>query len=135
MKVEGHCHCGAIAYEAEVNPETVGICHCTDCQRLTGSAFRVNVQAAADTFVLRRGVPKIYVKTADSGSKRAHAFCPDCGGPVFARALANPTTYSLRIGALDKAAQSQLTPRRQIWMRSALPWVHGLGQVPQLDRQ
>jgi hypothetical protein len=41
MKVEG---CGQITFEAEINPEAVRICHCTDCQTLTGSAYRVNVQ-------------------------------------------------------------------------------------------
>ena len=45
MKIDGCCHCGAIAYEAEHDPETVGICHCADCQQLTGTAFRVSVFA------------------------------------------------------------------------------------------
>ena len=40
MKIDGGCHCGNIAYRAEVDPGMVGICHCTDCQTLTGSAFR-----------------------------------------------------------------------------------------------
>jgi hypothetical protein len=43
MKVEGSCHCGQISFEAEVDPLTVSICHCTDCQTLTGSAYRVTV--------------------------------------------------------------------------------------------
>ena len=40
MKVHGQCHCGAIAYEAEVEVGTINVCHCLDCQTLTGSAFR-----------------------------------------------------------------------------------------------
>ena len=40
MKIDGGCHCGYIAYEAEVDPDKVRICHCTDCQTLSGSAFR-----------------------------------------------------------------------------------------------
>jgi Glutathione-dependent formaldehyde-activating enzyme len=50
MKVQGQCHCGAIRYEAEVEPDTIAICHCLDCQRLSGSAFRANVPAPADGF-------------------------------------------------------------------------------------
>jgi hypothetical protein len=46
MKIDGHCHCGRITFEAEVDPNTITICHCTDCQMLTGSAFRANVLAA-----------------------------------------------------------------------------------------
>ena len=48
MKVHGSCHCGDIGYEAEVDPAQVGICSCTDCQMLTGSAFRVSVPGSQD---------------------------------------------------------------------------------------
>ena len=63
MKVEGRCHCGNISYDAEVDPAKVTICHCTDCQTLSGSAYRASVPAPAATFKLR-GSPKTYVKTA-----------------------------------------------------------------------
>ena len=59
MKIDGHCHCGRIAFEAEVDPTAVTICHCTDCQKLTGSAFRANIQAPAAHFVLRSGTPSL----------------------------------------------------------------------------
>ena len=58
MKVEGRCHCGRIAYEAEVDPTAVRICHCLDCQTLTGSAFRVSIPAAPAGFRLVRGEPR-----------------------------------------------------------------------------
>jgi hypothetical protein len=45
MHIDGACHCGKITYEAEVDPEAVGICHCTDCQTLSGTAFRTVVMA------------------------------------------------------------------------------------------
>jgi hypothetical protein len=133
MKIEGGCHCGNIAYVAEVEPDTVGICHCNDCQTLTGSAYRANIAAPADTFLLLRGEPKIYVKTAESGAKRAHAFCRDCGTPIYAAAIANPTAYSLRVGAIKQ--RKELRPRRQIWCRSALPWSTDLTQIERFDRQ
>jgi hypothetical protein len=134
MKVEGSCHCGQIAYEAEVDPGTVSVCHCTDCQVLSGSAFRVSVPAPPEAFVLLRGTPRTYVKTtAESGNKRIHAFCADCGAPIYATALAQPAAYSLRVGAL--AQRAHLPPRRQIWCRSALPWSTSLEAVPRRDRQ
>jgi hypothetical protein len=58
MKIDGHCHCGQITFEAEVDPMALTICHCTDCQTLTGSAFRINIPAPAEHFVLRSGTPK-----------------------------------------------------------------------------
>lgn len=134
MKVDGQCHCGAIAYEAEVQPGSVSICHCTDCQRLTGSAFRANVSAPADRFRLLRGSPKTYVKVADSGARRVHAFCSDCGGPVYACAEGNPQSYSLRVGALNQRHELG-TPARQIWTRRRFGWLSSLAEVPGCDGQ
>ena len=90
MKVEGSCHCGEIVFEAEIDPGAVRICHCTDCQTLTGSAFRVTVQTPVGGFLLRSGAPKLYIKSAESGNKRAHAFCPNCGTPIFSADLQEP---------------------------------------------
>ena len=135
MQVDGKCHCGKITYRAEVDPERAGICHCTDCQMLTGSAYRVSLPAPAQTFRLLTGQPKEYVKTAESGVRRAHAFCPECGTPVYATAElpAERKAYSLRIGCLRQRAA--LAPRRQIWCQSALPWSGSLAGVPQVERQ
>ena len=87
MKVEGSCHCGNITYEAVVDPDTLSICHCKDCQVLTGTAYRVSIPASAESLVPRGGRPKIYIKTAESGTLRAHAFCPECGSPIYASAI------------------------------------------------
>ncbi len=84
MKIDGHCHCGEITFQAEVDPDALNICHCTDCQTLSGTAFRVNIPAPAEHFVLLSGTPKTYVKTAGSGNKRLHAFCGNCGTPIYA---------------------------------------------------
>ena len=133
MHVNGSCHCGRIRYEADVDPALVSACHCTDCQVLSGSAYRVSVRAPAATFKLTSGTPKTYLKTADSGNRRVHAFCADCGAPVYACALADPPFYSLRVGGLQQRAQ--LPPRQQIWCRSAVPWSANLGGVAQQERQ
>lgn len=134
MKVNGACHCGQITYEAEIDPRLVGICHCTDCQVLSGSAFRVSAAAAAESFRILTGTPKAYVKTADSGARRRHAFCPNCGTPVCASADTDaPPTYSLRVGCL--AQKAELPPQRRIWCRSALPWSQDVGTVPGIDWQ
>ena len=70
MRIDGACHCGLITYEAEVDPEQVEICHCTDCQNLSGSAFRVVVAAAADKFLMS-GERTVYVKTAERAEQGA----------------------------------------------------------------
>jgi hypothetical protein len=68
MKVRGRCHCGEITYEAEVKPGTVNVCHCRDCQMLSGTAFRAGIPAPAESFRVLTGKPREYVKVADSGA-------------------------------------------------------------------
>ena len=121
MRVDGRCHCGAIAYSAEADPANVSICYCTDCQQLSGSAYRLSVSVRAEDFVLRVGQPKFYLKTAESGRRRIQAFCGDCGAPVYSAAEKNPPTYTLRVGAL--AQHGQLPPRLQQWLRSKAAWL------------
>jgi hypothetical protein len=135
MKITGSCHCGHITYEAEVEPGTVRVCHCNDCQKLTGTAFRTNIATLHGTFVLKSGTPKTYLKTAESGNKRAHGFCPECGTPIYATSPEpNPPSYGLRVGGIDQRAQLG-APSRQIWYGSALPWSMNIAGVERVERQ
>ena len=134
MKIDGGCHCGYITYEAEIDPADVGVCHCTDCQQLSGTAFNTFVFAARAGFKLSGGKPKIYIKTGSSGSKRAQAFCPECGSRIYASAaVPEPERYNLRLGTIRQ--RRELRPRTQIWCRSALDWVMELGSVKQIPRE
>ena len=133
MHIDGGCHCGHITFEAEVDPSAVSICHCTDCQNLTGSAFRVTVAAPKAGFRILTGQPKIYIKTAESGVKRAHGFCPECGTPLYGADPDNPTSVSIRLGCVKERAQ--LKPATQIWHHSAMPWLAGLATVPASGEQ
>ena len=110
MKVDGICHCGNIRYEAEVDLAKVVICHCTDCQTLSGSAFRTVVLTNEGTFRLLSGEPKVYVKVGDSGNKREQTFCPDCGSPIYSATVEDGAkVVSLRVGTLRQRAE--LVPR------------------------
>jgi len=133
MKIDGGCHCGYITYTAEIDPDKVGICHCTDCQTLSGSAFRTSVRAAKDAFNLRSGQPKIYIKTAESGNKRAQAFCPECGTPIYAADVTDPQSFNIRVGTIRQRAE--LRPKSQGWCRSARDWVMDLGSIRQFEKQ
>jgi len=133
MNIDGACHCGLIKYDAVIDPRKVVVCHCTDCQTLSGSAFRTIVGAARDDFHLRGGQPKIYVKTTESGVKRAQAFCPECGTPIYSAAVGDTTAFGIRVGTIQQRAE--LHPHRQYWCRSALPWVMDLDSVAQFERQ
>jgi hypothetical protein len=135
MKIEGACHCGFITVEAEADPEKVTICHCTDCQTGTGSAFRVSIPVPGASFKMT-GQPTAYLKTtADSGNPRVQTFCPKCGTPIYSTSPgegAQPS-YMVRVGILKQ--RDQLSPKRQNWFRSARPWVTHLDAVPQNEKQ
>jgi hypothetical protein len=127
MKITGACHCGAVQFEAEVDPATTSVCHCTDCQILTATAFRLSVRSNALTFTT--GAPKIYIKTAQSGRKREQAFCGECGSPFYSASPdANPKVYNLRTGVIHQ--REQLVPVKQAWMRSKLRWLDTLPALP-----
>ena len=95
-EIHGRCHCGEITFDAEVDPGAVNTRHCTDCQTPSGSAFRVNIPAPAEHFVLLSGTPETYAKTAESCNKRLHAFCGTCAAPIYACAVDNPQSYGSR---------------------------------------
>jgi hypothetical protein len=133
MIVHGACHCGAIAYEAEVDPARVTVCHCIDCQKLSGAAFRASVPARVEDFRLLKGTPKTYVKTAESGNRRAQVFCADCSSPLYSADATGAKVYMLRIGVM--AERASLTPQREIWCESALPWTRELLALPKAERQ
>jgi len=128
MHIDGGCHCGKIRYEADIDSENVLVCHCTDCQVLSGSAFRTVVFVPEAAFTLLDGSLKTYVKTADSGNKRAMMFCPDCGTQIYATSLdGDNRLLGLRVGTARQ--RGELAPSKQVWCRSALDWVADLGTV------
>jgi hypothetical protein len=135
MKIDGGCSCGAIKIEGEADPEKTQICHCTDCQTSTGTAFRISIPVPGATFKMT-GQPTIYVKTtADSGKPRVQAFCGTCASPIYSTTQGEGVqpSYTVRVGILRQ--RDQLAPRRQQWWRSARPWVIGLDALPKAEKQ
>ena len=135
MKIHGSCSCGFLTFEAEADPENVSICHCTDCQSSTGSAFRTNVRVPGSTFKMLSGTPTIYVKkTADSGNPRAQAFCPTCGSPIYSTTPGEgpQDAYMVRVGVLRE--RGELAPKVQNWTRSAQPWVSDINALPRNEK-
>lgn len=130
MKIDGACLCGQVRYEATVDTDTVRICHCTQCQESSASAFRTGAVVPREQFRLTRGELKFYVKTAESGRERALGFCANCGTSIYGYAPEDPRNYSLRIGTARQRAE--LVPRLQMWHRSALPWLPGLQDIPSI---
>jgi hypothetical protein len=135
MRIDGACTCGAIKIEGEADPEKTQVCHCTDCQTGTGSAFRVSTPVPGATFRMT-GQPTDYVKTtAESGNPRVQAFCPQCGSSIYSTTPGDcvQASYMVRVGILRQ--RDQLLPRRQNWFRSARSWVTDLAAIPKNEKQ
>jgi len=130
MHIDGKCHCGFIKYEAEIDAEEVYVCHCTDCQSFSGSAFRWAVPVSEKDFKLLSGEPKAYVKQAESGALSRQLFCPECASPIYGISVGTePKVFNLRLGTARQRAQ--LRPKTQYWCRSALDWT----TVPESSRR
>ena len=133
MKIDGRCHCGHVTFEADADPETTLVCHCTDCQTMSGAPLRAVIMTRPGTFVLLSGKPTEYRKTADSGAVRPQGFCPLCGTALYSTSDGDdPKAYNVRVGALRQ--RNQLVPRRQLFVRSQQTWVHNLNSVLKFDR-
>lgn len=134
MLVEGACLCGTLRYSAEVDPDDVFLCHCSDCQIQSGSMANWSVPVVGSTFRLVQGELKLYTKLAESGRRRMLGFCPECGTRILARPHgADEGAINLRVGALSQ--RDQLPPKLQVWTRSAQPWIDELGTIPRMDTQ
>ena len=121
MQIDGHCHCGRVTYLADIDPVKVSICHCTDCQSLTGSPYRVTVICSAEQVLLTGEPPKTYAKTGDNGRTRFQHFCGDCGSPLFTSGEGGSDDFGIRWGSIRQ--RDALRPTRQIWCQSAAVWI------------
>ena len=134
MKIDGGCHCGQINFRAEVDTDHILICHCTDCQTLSGSAYRTVAPAKEGTFETISGKLKMYEKTAEDSSIRIQAFCPDCGTPIYSSPpQGTPGFFGTRVGAIKQ--RGQLVPKNQIWTRSSQTWTQDLSHIPKTETQ
>ncbi len=129
MEQEGGCACGAIRYKLTALPLIVHACHCRDCQRLSGSAFVVNI------WVERRCVEADHARlrsvrlTAGSGKPHEVFACPDCGTAIYSKYHAAPgDTVLLRAGTLDRP--ETIKPDVHIFTRSKMPWFEVPAGVP-----
>jgi hypothetical protein len=120
VTMTGGCLCRKIRYSAEAEPVFVGLCHCHDCQKFTGSAFAMVIAVPKAALKVTDGL-KGFTKNGDSGKPIARLFCPECGSSVIDEAAAMPGILMIAGGTLDDP--SWLKPAAQIFCASAQPWV------------
>jgi hypothetical protein len=126
---EGGCLCGAVRYRVKAEPVRSSACHCTSCQRRTGSAFGVGAYFRDEDVEFLQGERKAYEYRSDeSGRWLRMEFCPNCGGTVTWTAEVFPGLRAIAGGSFDDP--KWLRPARFVWMRSAHPWIIPPDEMP-----
>jgi len=115
----GQCQCGAVRYQLVAKIVTAFACHCTECQRQSGSAFGMAAWLEDAELDLQRGQLKEWVRHTPSGKQMACRFCADCGSRLFHQVLGS-RYLSVKSGSLDDPSQFQ--PVAHIWVGSKQPW-------------
>jgi len=131
MKIEGGCLCGKVRYAGEAEPIFVGVCHCTTCQKGSGTAFN-SVVAVSKPAVSVTGTVSTYEGRGDTGNPTYRRFCPACGSPVQIEAAVMADVVMIPVGTLDDPGA--VKPAMQIYCDSALPWalLGGLQRFPKM---
>jgi len=135
MNITGGCHCGEIAFSTDIDESKVALCHCEDCQKMSGAPYRGLVFAEHAKLQLTGNIKEYVKKTAESGNPRVQGFCPDCGTHIYATSVgdADSKVYGIRLGTIDQ--KTELTPTMEIWFDSKLAWVPEIAATKKIAKQ
>jgi hypothetical protein len=128
----GGCVCGAVRYRVTAEPIAFYVCHCTDCQRRTGSAFGLMMIVRTETLELISGSPTSFKADLPGGRRDRGGFCPACAVKLWYEHDAYPQIRGLLAGTLDDAPR--YAPHGDVWTRSARSWVSFTGG-PRFEQQ
>jgi hypothetical protein len=122
LPLTGGCVCGAIRYEVSEPFESSSYCHCTRCQRRTGTAASANARAKPGTFRIIQGEDRLRSWNPPEGAEKF--FCGDCGSALFSRSGPDGVNVGVRLGTVDgdpgiRPSHRQFTAYAAVW--EALP--------------
>lgn len=117
----GSCICRGVTFRVTGNPLRVGICHCTDCRKASGSAFAAFAIWPRDAFEQMSGI---------TGTYAGRSFCSTCGGRV---ASIRDDEAEIMIGALDEVP-TDLTPEYELWTGRRESWLNPLPSARQFEK-
>ena len=133
LPLTGGCQCGAVRYAIDAEPLTLYACHCTECQRQTGSAFALSMVVKREALRITSGAPKEWLRRHESGRVIACVFCDACGTRLYHNPHINTQITILKPGTLDDT--TWLDPIGHIWTRSAQCWIDIPGETVNYDVQ
>jgi len=125
------CLCGNIEFGVTGPFGEVRYCHCTQCRKVTGSAFSANVKIHRSNWSLSKGSSDITEFEQAPGIFRA--FCSQCGSPIYSRLDNDPDYLRVRLGSFDEPPGVNVTAH--VWVSSKAPW-HAIDEsIPCFDER
>lgn len=116
--LQGGCLCGDVRFEITAPFTTSGYCHCTHCQRRTGTGSSVSARVPRAGFRFLQGEQQVRSFTPPVGKPKL--FCPRCGSALFSGDPLDDEEIAIRLGALDR--DPGIRPQYRMYLRSAVPW-------------
>jgi hypothetical protein len=118
---QGGCLCGAVRYVLKGEPQGNAICHCTHCQKQSGSLFSFNLFYREED-VEEHGATQVFEDSGDSGQPVQRHFCARCGSPVYTKAAAYPGLVLIKCGTLDDVRRAP-SPELEIYTMHEPGWL------------
>jgi len=131
--IRGGCLCGGVRYESNAEPAMVAVCHCTTCQKNTGSAFSLNIGLPEESVTFQGDTLATFEDSAGASGKPFYRkFCARCGSPISGQGDAYAGIIFIKAGTLDDSSWVQ--PNAHIWCSEKQPWVTIEDAVSQFPR-
>jgi hypothetical protein len=118
LPLTGGCLCGAVRFTLDKQPVIAGYCHCSRCQRRTGTAAAMSTLIEPGSLTVEGEEHVTAWKPPDEGFLKA--FCSHCGSHLWAQSPADPDVRAIRMGAFDTAPD--IAPSYRQFLDSAAPW-------------
>ena len=118
---KGGCRCGAVRYVLKSEPQAAAICHCTHCQKQSGSLFSFNLFVSEADYE-QEGKTLVYEDMGDSGHPSYRHFCGSCGSPVITKVTTMPGQVIVKAGTLD-SLKGLPPPQTEIYTDRAAQWL------------
>jgi hypothetical protein len=114
----GGCLCGGVRYEVSEPFVSAGYCHCTRCQRRTGTAAAASGRIVPGSLRVVQGEELISCWQPEEGF--AKCFCSACGGALWSRHPEDPDAIGIRLGTVD--GDPGVRPEYRQFVAFAAPW-------------
>jgi len=133
LPAKGMCQCGNVVYELTEEPLITVACHCTDCQKLSTSAFSITMVINRSGLNILSGELKSWERPTAAGGTAVCWFCPDCGNRIYHENPAMPDVIRLKPATLDDT--SVIEPQAHVWTCREQPWLDHIADLPKIERQ